>query len=173
MRFSFLKTLVLIFTAALILSSPEICPAKKRAVRLSTKNSSSVDSGETEMARGSFMVASHCEDCNNGYTIDRISFSGYDKPQSSRRETFLITNNTDRMMTGLTLYIDYRTPDGRQLHKKFIKLSCRIPAGETRQAEIASWDTQSTYYYHLSRPSRNGGAPYTVVFDPVAYYLQF
>lgn len=129
---------------------------------------------DEEMTRGSFMVASHCRDCNNGYKIDQISFSGFDKPKASAAETFFITNHTDRLLSGVTLYIDYRTQDGRQLNKRFVKLSCNIPAGETRLASVKSWDTQHSFRYVDSEPSRNDrSTPFTVVFDPVAYWLRF
>lgn len=129
------------------------------------------DTGLT-MKRGSFMVASQCGDCNNGYTISQIAFSGFDKPGSSPMESFFITNRTDRTMSGVSLYIEYLTPDGRQLHKRYVKLDCNIPAGETRKCDIKSWDTQRSFHYELSRASRRS-SPFTVRFDPVAFYLRF
>lgn len=130
-----------------------------------------LDTGLT-MKRGSFMVASQCEDCNNGYTISQIAFSGFDKPGSSSMESFFITNRTDRTMSGVSLYIEYLTPDGRQLHKRYVKLDCNIPAGETRKCDIKSWDTQRSFHYELSAASRRS-SPFTVRFDPVAFYLRF
>lgn len=150
--------------------------ARKKGYRLNEKSvasSTPANEAETEMAKGSFMVASQCTDCNNGYQLSQISFSGYDKPQSSSAETFFITNNTDRTMTGLTLYIEYLTPDGRQLHKRFVRLSCNIPPGETRMADLKSWDKQHAFHYEKSDASKRGGSPYTVVFDPISYYLRF
>ena len=44
------------------------------------------DTGLT-MKRGSFIVASQCGDCNNGYTISQIAFSGFDKPGASSMES--------------------------------------------------------------------------------------
>lgn len=126
----------------------------------------------TGMVRGSFMVSSQCPDCNNGYTLHQVVFSGFDKPASSSKETFFITNNTDRTMTGVTLYIEYLTPDGRQLHKQFLRLSCNIPAGETRMSEIKSFDTQRSFHYEKSAPSRRS-APFIVRFDPISYNLKF
>lgn len=128
---------------------------------------------DTALTKGSFMVASICEECNNGYTIDQISFAGYDKPQSSSEESFFITNSTDRVMTAVTLYVDYRDLQGRQLTRRFLKISCNIPPGETRQVSTKSWDKQKTFYYEKSAPARRGGQPFTVNFDPVAYYLRF
>lgn len=126
-----------------------------------------------DMVEGSFMVASQCEKCNNGYRLDQIVFSGFDKVLKSNKESFYIKNLTDRTLTSIVLYIDYRMPDGRQLTKRFLKLSCRIPAGETRKADIPTFDTQNSYYYNKSMPPKRGGNAFEVFFDPIAYYLQF
>lgn len=125
------------------------------------------------MVDGSFMVASFCETCNNGYRLDQIRFSGFDKTLRNSKESFFIRNLTDKTLKGVVLYIDYRTPDGRQLTKRFLKLSCAIPPGETRKADIPSFDTQHSFYYADSEHPKRGGNPFRVFFDPVAYYLSF
>mgnify|MGYP001245759948 FL=1 len=147
---------------------------KKTDTEQTMKPDTGVAKPDTEqtMKRGSFMVASQCEDCNNGYTISQIAFSGFDKPGASSMESFFITNHTDRTMSGVSLYIEYLTPDGRQLHKRYVKLDCNIPAGETRKCDIKSWDTQRSFHYELSRASRRS-SPFSVRFDPVAFYLRF
>lgn len=147
--------------------------SEKKSGKAKGSSDKTADSDDAEMTAGSFMVASQCEDCNNGYRLDQVVFAGFDKNRNSSVESFFITNNTDRTLTGITLYIEYLTPEGRQLHKKFVKLSCRIPAGETRKADIKSWDTQRSFYYIKSNPGRSGGTPFDVRFDPVAYYLSF
>lgn len=166
-------TLITAVCALFMASSISSASARKKGYRLKVEKESQTEREEEEMARGSFMVASQCTDCNNGYKIDQIKFSGYDKPRGSASETFFITNTTDRELSGITLYIDYRTLDGRQLNKRFIRLSCNIPVGETRTAEIKSWDKQKEFYFEKSSPGKQGGTPYTVIFDPVAYYLRF
>lgn len=160
----------MLIVSALLIGTYTTGIAKKTGYKLKTEKS---DTKQEEMVRGSFMVASQCDDCNNGYHLSQITFSGFDKPQQSNRETFFITNNTDRTMTGVVLYIEYLTPDGRQLNKSFYRLSCNIPAGETRIAEIPTWDKQNSFYYEKSKKSRSGGTPFTVVFDPVSFYLRF
>lgn len=126
-----------------------------------------------DMVEGSFMVASYCETCNNGYRLDQIVFTGFDKTLRNGKESFFIINKTDRVLTGVTLYIDYRTPDGRQLTKRLLKLSCAIPPGETRKADVPTFDTQHSFFYVDSERPKRGGNPFTVTFDPVAFYLQF
>ena len=149
--------------------------ARKKGYRLDYNKKEAVsDREEAEMAKGSFMVASQCTDCNNGYKLEQISFTGYDKPRQSSVETFFITNNTDRTLTGINLYIDYRMTDGRQLTKRFFRLSCSVPPGETRMAEIPSWDKQHSFVYEKSASTgKRPATPYTVVFDPVAYFLSY
>lgn len=166
-------------TAAIILlaifCSPAGMSAHKKGYRLNyDKREAVTEQKEEAMTKGSFMVASQCTDCNNGYTLQQVTFSGYDKPQQSSVETFFITNNTDRTLTGVNLYIDYRMPDGRQLTRRFFRLSCKVPAGETRTAEIPTWDKQRSFVYEKSQASsKHPGTPYSITFDPIAYYLQF
>lgn len=164
---------LIIFVIALFFLSAPLASGKKKGIKLNIEKTSLTEKEEAEMSSGSFMVASECTDCNNGYRLNQITFSGYDKPRRSALETFFITNNTDRTLNGVTLYIDYRTLDGRQLDKKYIRLICNIPPGETRMADIKSWDKQKAFYYEKSEGGKNGGTPYTVIFDPVAYYLRF
>lgn len=149
--------------------------ARKKGYRLDYDRREANATQESEqMSKGSFMVASQCTDCNNGYTLQQVTFSGYDKPQQSSVETFFITNNTDRTLTGVNLYIDYRMADGRQLTRRFFRLSCKVPPGETRMAEIESWDKQRSFVYEKSKSAaKHPGTPYRVSFDPVAYYLKF
>lgn len=167
-----MKRINAVIILALILM-PFMAQGRKYSYNLKTPKPSKEEITEMEMERGSFMVASQCEDCNSGYRIDQIKFSGFDKPQSSGNETFFITNNTDRIMSGVNMYIEYFDESGRQLTKRFIRLSCDIPAGETRQAVIKSWDVQKSFYYEKSTSSRRGGSPFKVAIDPVAYYLRF
>lgn len=159
-------------TALMLVIAPLQSSARKVTVKYKRDKKEKTSDEEGEMVRGSFMVASQCEDCNKGYRLQQIEFTGYDKPGRTASESFFITNRTDRTMSGVTLYIDYRTPDGRQLHKQFLKLSCDIPPGETRRAEIKSWDTQRSFHYELSAPGRRTQA-FRVTFDPVAYYLRY
>lgn len=164
-----MRRIIPIFIAVLLLCGS--AAGRKVSLKLSADKEDRKETPE-KMVKGSFMVSSQCPDCNNGYRLDQITFSGFDKPGDSSQESFFITNNTDRTMTGVTLYIEYLTPDGRQLHKQFLRLSCSIPPHETRKTDIRSWDTQRSFHYEKSAPTRRS-APFAVRFDPVAYYLRF
>lgn len=184
-----ISRLTILFTVlSLCLIFPEQTPARKKGYRLKAQSenpkgekSGTVHATETDprgtsaqrMEPGCFMVTSQCKSGNNGYRLDQVVFTGFDKNQGNSKESFFIINNTDRTLKGVSLYIDYRTLDGRQLHKRFFKLKCNIPAGETRKSDIPTWDTQHSFYYHKSKTSKHRGNPFDVKFDPVAYYLQF
>lgn len=168
-----MKKLTIIIAAMAMLFSAAQVNARKTGYKLTVEKESKAAKEEEQMSKGSFMVASQCTDCNNGYMLSQIAFTGYDKAQTSSTETFFITNNTDRTMTGITLYIEYLDGNGRQLHKRFVRLSCNIPAGETRRADIDSWDKQKSFHFEKSAASKRGGIAYNVIFDPVAFYLRF
>lgn len=94
---------------------------------------------------------------------DSIQATGYDKPLRTNRETILITNSTSRPLTGIGLTITYTDMQHRQLHQRTDTLKAMIPAGETRLLRLATWDTQQSYYYHLSRRPRTADVtPYTI-----------
>lgn len=100
-----------------------------------------------------------------------ISFSGYDKPYNSNRETFLITNDSPQHVSAIEVRLTYRDLQGRMLHSRDEKITIAIPPGETRQTSIKSFDTQSTYYYTKSRPPRNGGQPFEVSIIPIKLFI--
>jgi hypothetical protein len=131
------------------------------------------DTNDANYTTGSFMVASECDDCNSGYHLSQVYFSGYDKTAGSDLETFFVTNNTDSEMSAISFYLEYLSTDGRQFHKRFLKLECDIPASETRKFDVKSWDKQHSFHYIDSNPGKNKTTPYRVRVIPVAYWLKF
>ncbi len=96
-------------------------------------------------------------------TGGELTFSGYDKPLMSRKETFLVTNHYSDTVRSITVRINYLDLSGRQLHSANSTLECDIPPGQTRSLAKKSWDLQQTYYYHLGKKPRTAGVtPYTV-----------
>ncbi len=94
----------------------------------------------------------------------QLDINGYDKPLRSRRETFFVTNNTKQATKGVAVTITYFDSKNRQLHKRSAHLPLQIPAGETRQASLKSWDEQQSFYYEQSSvPARvDVATPYSV-----------
>lgn len=99
-----------------------------------------------------------------------IIISGYEKTLRSAKESFFITNRSDSTIDCISLHIDYRDMQGRMLDSREEVIDIEIPAGETRKADIPSWDKQRVFYYHLSPVPRNTSqaTPYTVRISPVA-----
>ena len=84
-----------------------------------------------------------------------VDINGYDKPLRSRREVFFATNNSGRDIDALAFTINYFDSKNRQLHKAHHNLNVDIPAGETRQVSVRSWDSQCNFYYiHSAVPQR-------------------
>ena len=104
---------------------------------------------------------------------DAVVLSGYDKTNAATCESFFVTNASDTL-TLLRLYLtfDYYDMAGRQLHSRSESVSCLIPAGDTRQLTITSWDRQHSFHYYLSRsPQRKASEPFRVTshVDSVLY----
>lgn len=91
-----------------------------------------------------------------------IEIAGYDKPLPSHKETFFVTNNYNRSIKSLTVELNYYDMQSRQLHSAVHTISCEIPAGETRQVQIKSWDVQCGFYYYLSSKPRRQATPFFV-----------
>lgn len=79
-----------------------------------------------------------------------ISVNGYDKPLRSRRETFFATNNSEKDIARMAFTIEYLDSRRRMLHKMSRNVAIAIPAGETRQVSVRSWDEQFNFYFHRS-----------------------
>ncbi len=94
----------------------------------------------------------------------QVDINGYDKPLRSRRETFFATNNSGRDIAGLAFTIKYFDSQQRMLHSASHNIAIDIPAGETRQASVKSWDPQFNFYYVRSTvPQRvQQATPYDV-----------
>ncbi|MDE5744303.1 MAG: hypothetical protein K2H84_01425 [Paramuribaculum sp.] len=92
-----------------------------------------------------------------------IRLSGYDKPLRSYRESIYITNASRRPLRFINLEITYLDEQGKQLHRRNVKLNVTVPAGETRQLTFSSWDKQRNMYYVKSgKPRTSDGTPYSI-----------
>ena len=98
---------------------------------------------------------------------DSIRFSGFDKIAQSRMESFFITNNSSINIKEFRLRIDYTDMNDRMLHSRDITIETDLPAGETRKADIRSFDTQGSFYYHKSNPPRRRATPFKVTITPL------
>lgn len=90
----------------------------------------------------------------------KIVFAGYDKQASSSEESFFISNKGERQIKELRLRITYLDMEGRMLHQRDEELKIEIPAGETRKADIKSFDKQHSFYHIESNKPRNRATPF-------------
>ena len=111
------------------------------------------------------------EDSILGIKLNSITFSGFDKEVNSSRESFLVTNGSEIILTGIEIRIDYLDMEGRMLHSNIVREKCHIPAGETRRIDIKSWDTQHTYYYHLGNEPKKVATPFNVKITPIFFWI--
>lgn len=104
--------------------------------------------------------------------LDSVRFSGFDKPSSGDKETFLLTNRNRLTLIGLSLEITYLTPDGQQIHARTLTIPCSVPPFGTRKIDVRSFDTQGAYHYIRSSAGRSGAAPFTVTFRPLTLFYR-
>jgi hypothetical protein len=79
-----------------------------------------------------------------------IRVSGFDKSPRSRRESFFVTNSSADTVSAISLTLTYLDTSGRMLHRVSRRINAEIPANETRQLTIPTWDSQQSFYYRLS-----------------------
>lgn len=99
----------------------------------------------------------------------KLTFSGYDKPSASSKESFFIDNGSENSLSAIELEISYRNREGKEIHRRSVTVEENLPAGEMRRVEIKSWDTQRSFHYAGSKPSKNGSTPYTVRFRVISF----
>lgn len=151
---------------AVILTYSSISPeAKKTTLRLKTpKSANNAHAPERQYIQADSILSAEIG--------SRIGFSGFDKPYNSKKETFLISNNSDHHLAGIALRIEYFDSQQRMIHARLEEIIRSIPAGETRFISIPAFDPQSTLYYHLSKaPRKGGGQPFHVKITPTAILL--
>lgn len=101
-----------------------------------------------------------------------VVFSGFDKKRNNSRESFFIINGSDKPLAGVLLAFEYRTPDGRMLHRRYALISITIPPRETKKVDLQSWDTQRSFYYVKSESESSRGNPFDVTITPLALIIE-
>lgn len=103
------------------------------------------------------------------FPSDSIIFVGYDKQLNATKETFHVINRSPYTLTGAKVKIVYKDMSGRMFHSRTVSFKCDIPSGETRKIDLPSWDSQKSFYYHLSTKPRRQAVEYTIELDPVSF----
>lgn len=91
-----------------------------------------------------------------------VQFYGYEKKQSSTKETLFIANRSDSSFSEIHFTIDYFDTSNRKIHSRSVKQNLQLSPGDTRRIDIRSWDTQRSYYYLGGAAPRKSATPYTV-----------
>lgn len=87
-----------------------------------------------------------------------FTLAGFEKPLRSRRESFFVTNNTDRDIISLRVRLIYYDLDDRMLDTRTVDAAVDVAPGETSRVYIRAWDLQDVFYYYRSARPRSGVA---------------
>lgn len=87
-----------------------------------------------------------------------FTLAGFEKPLRSRRESFFVTNNTDRDIISLCVRLIYYDLDDRMLDTRTVDAAVDVAPGETSRVYIRAWDLQDVFYYYRSARPRSGVA---------------
>ena len=106
-------------------------------------------------------------------SVAYLTLSGYDKPLRASHEVLFVSNATGRDVVSVCLDVVYEDMQGRQLHRRRCDVPADVPAGETRQIIMPTWDRQRSFYYKGStRPKRTEATAYEVRCSVVSYAVK-
>ena len=126
--------------------------------RIKTRQSHSSKSPKGEKENGKRTVTAKTDSVLFSSVAPLVVMKDYDKRASSTRESFIISNGSELLLTEIQLEITYLTDTGEELHLREIVLPCYIPPGRNRKFDISSWDPQNSYRYYKSTPPRKSRA---------------
>ncbi|MCM1378057.1 MAG: hypothetical protein NC097_07000 [Clostridium sp.] len=168
------KSLILCFTAIALISiaysfwENNHVSAKKIALKLKTDRKASARKNHNLIE----LTASESDTLLRDTIFNKIVITGYDKPATSSKESFFLTNNSGRKIASIEIEIIYQTMDGRRLDRVVREIKKTIPQGETTKIDLQAWDTQRSFHYHKSAASRQRATmPYDVIITPTKITL--
>ena len=97
-----------------------------------------------------------------------LSFRGFSKRAGDKKESFYVTNHTNRTIGHFTVMLRYSDMAGKVILERTCNVACRLAPGATAPASIKSFDTQSQFYYYASA-KRKTAMPFTVAMRLVSY----
>lgn len=103
-----------------------------------------------------------------GFSRNAITFKGFAKRASDRKETFFATNHTNQRIGHFTVLMRYSDMQGNVLHERKCVVACDLKPGATSLASVRSFDQQSQFYYHQSSRRKNAVA-FTVAMRLISY----
>lgn len=103
-----------------------------------------------------------------------VRLTDFNKTTASRVESLMITNISETdTVRAVTVDIDYKNLQGRQLNRRIVTFEVTVPPGETRHASVASWDRQQLFYYKNTPPARKTQrtTAFDITIEPVSIIL--
>ena len=143
----------------------------RHSIPKETGKSSAIESAAVDETVTISLVADSLAFCDS--IRPAVRFYGFDKTITSTQESFFISNGLDKPIKNLELMITYSDMMGRQLHKRTVSLECEIPSGETKRADIKSWDTQKSFYFHKSLKPKRQATPFDVRLQLISVTLKY
>lgn len=104
--------------------------------------------------------------CENAVTM-----RGYSKSVGAGKETFMLTNNTNRWFSLVEFTFRYTDMDGVQVHERTEKIPCDLPPYSSRQLSIKSFDEGKKFYYYKNKPRKDAVA-YKVAIKLLRYDIK-
>lgn len=100
---------------------------------------------------------------------DSISLYGYEKAQTSTKETFFVSNHSSNDISKIRIILTYSDLHGSLLHRHDVDVNLNLSAGETRFVSIKSWDPNKLWFYTGTQARHNA---YSNPFD-VSYKIVY
>lgn len=100
-----------------------------------------------------------------------VTMRAYTKKANASKESFMLTNNTDYLISRVEITLRYFDVEGNLLHERTEMVECNIPAHSSRQASIKSWDDANRFYFYKDK-SRKGAIPYNVKVKVIGYDIR-
>lgn len=98
-----------------------------------------------------------------------VTLKGFSKRASDSKESFFITNNTDRRMSAVRLLLRYTTMSGEMLTQRVVTVPVNLKPGETKLVGVKSFDIQRLFYYYAGPRPRKQATPFQVAYRLVGY----
>lgn len=100
---------------------------------------------------------------------DSISLYGYEKTQTSTKESFFVNNRSSEDICKIRITLTYSDLHGALLHQRDVDINLDLAAGETRFTSIKSWDSNKLWFYTGTQARHNA---YSTPFD-VSYKIVY
>ncbi|MGN0211555.1 MAG: hypothetical protein ACI4AN_01260 [Muribaculaceae bacterium] len=135
-------------------------------VNTTRRNLSTAGARQREVA---VIADSVCAEAPYDFEPNAVTLRGFVKRAGDYRETFHVTNNTRRHITGLKLLFRYTDLRGRVIAERTVVVRCDVMPGLTQKVSVPSFDTDRAYHYRYGSKPRLKSQPFDVAFRLLRY----